>query len=201
MRNTMIGAILMVASMSVAASFTDVDTTKHQGKTGLKSLITALDANFALIEAGTETVTMAPAYLYVGSATSQKVAVAVSGDVTMGNDGAVAIASDVIINADVKSDAAIATSKLAADAVRSGDSTPNQLIQAGTSDVADTTTQTNTFTVAYKSATIPVVVASYACPAADVAPLFVTSIASNQFVVTLAATNMPITWMAIGQKP
>lgn len=52
MRKTMIGAILLVASMSMAQSFTDVDTTKHQGKTGLKDLITVLDANFAVIEDG-----------------------------------------------------------------------------------------------------------------------------------------------------
>jgi len=54
MKNTMIGtlAILMVCGLAMAISFTDVDTTKHQGKTGLKDLIEVLDANFALVESG-----------------------------------------------------------------------------------------------------------------------------------------------------
>jgi hypothetical protein len=53
MNKIMIGAVvLMAAGLAFAQSFTDVDTTKHQGKTGLKDLITVLDANFALIEAG-----------------------------------------------------------------------------------------------------------------------------------------------------
>ena len=40
--------------------------------------------------------------------------VAVSGDITLGNDGEVAIASGVVVNADINSNAAIAYSKLAA---------------------------------------------------------------------------------------
>ena len=50
MRNVMIGAaVVLLAGLVAAQSFTDVDTTKHQGKTGLKDLITVLDANFALL--------------------------------------------------------------------------------------------------------------------------------------------------------
>ena len=45
---------------------------------------------------------------------------AISGDITLATTGAVAIASDVIINADVKSDAAIAVSKLAASTITIG---------------------------------------------------------------------------------
>ena len=58
MRNTMIGtvAILLVCGIAMAISFTDVDTTKHEGKTGLKDLITVLDANFAVIEGGAQAV-------------------------------------------------------------------------------------------------------------------------------------------------
>jgi len=52
MKKVMVLAMVMVAGLAIAQSFTDVDTTKHQGKTGLKDLITVLDANFALVEGG-----------------------------------------------------------------------------------------------------------------------------------------------------
>ena len=58
--------------------------------------------------------TLASARLIVGSAGGVATAVDVTGDVTISNAGVTAIASDVIINTDVKSDAAIAFSKLAA---------------------------------------------------------------------------------------
>jgi hypothetical protein len=53
------------------------------------------------------------ANLLVGSVANVATARAITGDVTIGNTGVTAIASDVIVNADVKSDAAIAYSKLA----------------------------------------------------------------------------------------
>ena len=56
---------------------------------------------------------MTAGYILVGNGSAVPVAVAVSGDLTMGNDGTAAIASDVIVNADVNSAAAIAFSKLA----------------------------------------------------------------------------------------
>ena len=43
-------------------------------------------------------------------------AVAVSGDITIATNGAVAIASGVIVNADIKSDAAIVATKLSTGA-------------------------------------------------------------------------------------
>lgn len=53
------------------------------------------------------------ANILVGSATNVATVVAVTGDVTISNAGVTAIAADVIVNADVKTDAAIAYSKLA----------------------------------------------------------------------------------------
>lgn len=58
--------------------------------------------------------TLASARIFVGNASSVPTGVAVSGDISIDNAGVTAIASGVIVNADVKSDAAIAVSKLAA---------------------------------------------------------------------------------------
>jgi len=57
---------------------------------------------------------LASAHLLVGSAGNVATDVAVTGDMSITNAGVTAIASDVIVNADVKSDAAIAWSKMAA---------------------------------------------------------------------------------------
>jgi len=48
-------ALLMVVGVAFAVDFTEVDTVQHQGKTGLKSLITDIDSNFALIKSGRAT--------------------------------------------------------------------------------------------------------------------------------------------------
>jgi hypothetical protein len=62
------------------------------------------------------------AYLLVGSASNVATAVAVTGDVAITNGGVTSIASDVIVNADVNSAAAIAYSKLSlTGSVVSGD--------------------------------------------------------------------------------
>ncbi len=52
--------------------------------------------------------------VYIGNGSNVATAVTPSGDVTISNAGVMAIASDVIVDADVKSDAAITLSKLAA---------------------------------------------------------------------------------------
>lgn len=57
--------------------------------------------------------TLADGKIYVGNASNVATEVTPSGDVTMSNAGVMAIASDVIVNADVKTDAAIARTKLA----------------------------------------------------------------------------------------
>lgn len=53
--------------------------------------------------------------IIVGNGSNRPTAVAVSGDITLANNGAVAIASGVIVNADVNASAAIAGSKVAPD--------------------------------------------------------------------------------------
>lgn len=182
----------------LATSFTDTDKAKNHGKTGLKNLTSEIDANFALIEAGTESVTLDAGYVYVGSATSQKVAVAVSGDVTMATNGVVAIASGVIVNADIKSDAAIASTKLASDVVYAGDATPSQLLQSGTIAGDAETAKTGTFNTVYSVA--PVVVCNFAADPGDVQPLYVSATTTSNFTVTVATTNIAVNWIAIGQE-
>lgn len=71
------------------------------------------DINAAAAIAHTKLAAVAPGYLLVGNASSQAVAVAVSGDATLGTNGALAIASGAIANADVNAAAAIASTKLA----------------------------------------------------------------------------------------
>lgn len=110
--------LLIVALFAVsgqAQNFTDVDKSQYWGKTGIPDLTEAIDANFALIEAEAYSTDLAPNYLYVGNASTQTVAMGVAGDVTLSNDGTnvtTAIASGVIVNADVNASAAIAYSKL-----------------------------------------------------------------------------------------
>ena len=53
-------------------------------------------------------------YIFVGNASNVPTGVAVTGDITLSNAGVVAISPNCIVNADVKSDASIAYSKLAA---------------------------------------------------------------------------------------
>ena len=57
---------------------------------------------------------LASGKIWVGDGDGESQPVTVSGDITISNAGVGAIASDVVVNADVKSDAAIAYSKLAA---------------------------------------------------------------------------------------
>jgi hypothetical protein len=61
----------------------------------------------------TTTTALTDAHIFVGNGTNLATDVAVTGDVTITNLGVTAIASDIIVNADVKTDAAIAYSKLA----------------------------------------------------------------------------------------
>jgi len=59
------------------------------------------------------TLVVEPAYLLIGDASSNAVAVPITGDISVGNTGLTAIASGVIVNADINATAAIALSKLA----------------------------------------------------------------------------------------
>lgn len=98
------------------------------------------DGNF-WIEEGRSNVSIAStaltdAHIFVGSGANVATDVAVTGDVTISNAGVTAIASDVIVNADVKTDAAIAFSKLATLAsgniiVGSAGAVPTSVAMAG----------------------------------------------------------------------
>ena len=56
---------------------------------------------------------LAPGQIVIGNAATVAVAVAVSGDIAMTTGGVVSISSGVIVDADVKTNAAIASTKLA----------------------------------------------------------------------------------------
>lgn len=59
-------------------------------------------------------ITLTDTYIFVGNGSNEATGVAVSGDITMANDGTVAIASGVIVDADINASAAITRTKLAA---------------------------------------------------------------------------------------
>ena len=70
------------------------------------------ETRVASLEGGSTVGSVEPGYVIVGNASTVGVDVAVSGDITMATNGAVAIASGVIVNADVNASAAIVGSKL-----------------------------------------------------------------------------------------
>jgi len=58
MRKVLVGAMLVLVAcwtVATAATFTDTDTAKYHGKTGLKKLTAVIDANFANVESGAST--------------------------------------------------------------------------------------------------------------------------------------------------
>ena len=117
MRRTIVFLVAaLLACVTVAATFTDVNSSTYWGKTGIPALTSALDGNFAAIEAGTETATLVTDKVYVGNDASNRTAMGVQGDVTISQDGTnvtTAIAAGAIVNADIATNAAIAASKLA----------------------------------------------------------------------------------------
>jgi hypothetical protein len=54
MKRVLVGLVALVCAAGIASaqSFTDVNTLKYKGKTGIDDLVSTLDANFALIETG-----------------------------------------------------------------------------------------------------------------------------------------------------
>lgn len=116
MRKSLITVLtVFIAGAAFAATFTDLNSPQYEGKTADKARNTAIDANFAAIEAGTATVTLDTNKLWVGNNSQAQTAMGVQGDVTITQDGTnvtTAIAAGVIVNADVATNAAIALSKL-----------------------------------------------------------------------------------------
>ena len=80
-------------------------------------VIVNADVSATAAIAHTKLAPVLPTYVLVGNASSQAVAVAVSGDIALDNAGVAAIATNVIVDADVKTDAAIAATKIAGTAV------------------------------------------------------------------------------------
>jgi hypothetical protein len=71
------------------------------GKTSIPALTRVIDANFALVDSALDALgdlsgTLEPGQVYVGNATSNAAAVAVSGDVTLSDAGAVTIANSAV---------------------------------------------------------------------------------------------------------
>jgi hypothetical protein len=106
-----VGALTTTGAVTIAeGALADSTVVSADIKDGT---IVNADLNAAAAIAHTKLAPVLPGYVFVGNASSQAVAVAVSGDVTIDNAGAVAIASGVIVNADVATNAAIVGTKLA----------------------------------------------------------------------------------------
>ena len=84
---------------------------------GVVSITTGSIVNADLAAAAaiahTKLAPVAPGYLLVGNASSQAVAVAVTGDIAVSTSGVSSVASGVVVDADINAAAAIASTKLA----------------------------------------------------------------------------------------
>ena len=117
----LICAAVALGAAAIAEQISTVTIRQVRDPVQLRKLLSdnASDAEtrIAAVEAAGVGGTLPTAQIIVGDAESNATAVAVSGDVTISSAGAVAIASGVIVNADVKTDAAIAATKIAGTAV------------------------------------------------------------------------------------
>lgn len=110
------GNILVGSAGGVPTSvaMTGAITISNTGVTSIEDLnITNADISASAAIAFSKLATLSSANILVGSAGGVPTSVVVSGDVTIGNTGVTAIASDIIVNADINSAAAISFSKLA----------------------------------------------------------------------------------------
>jgi len=80
----------------------------------------------------------------------------------------------------------------------SASATVISMIQSGTTVASAQTLLTNTFAVVFASA--PVVTCTYASDPGDVAPVYISSVASNEVVFKAAVTNVPVSYIAVGVK-
>ncbi len=80
----------------------------------LDGTILNADINASAAIALTKLANVTAAHIIVGNASNVPTAVAITGDISISNAGLVAITADSIVNADIKSDAAIAGSKIVA---------------------------------------------------------------------------------------
>jgi len=119
-------------------------------------VIVNADVNSAAAIAWSKLAALTDAHVLVGNVGNVAVDVAISGDITLANDGTVAIAAGVIVNADVNAAAAIAWAKMAALTaahILVGDGSNDAVDVAMSGDVAidnagATTIQANAVTIA-----------------------------------------------------
>ena len=103
MNKTLIGIIaLAVLATAAHAQFTEIGNPQHYGRINIPKAYGVIDANFAQIAGGTADVTLETAHIWVGDATSNQAAVAVSGDVTIAANGAVTIADEAVTYAKIQ---------------------------------------------------------------------------------------------------
>ena len=119
MKKSFVIVLVVCGCVAVAMAGTYTAVSSYQAPNMVSEVNTALgqlDSSIDALEGGTSTVTQEANTLLVGNSSSNQVAMPVTGDVTITQDGTnatTAIASGVIVNDDVKTNAAIALSKLA----------------------------------------------------------------------------------------
>jgi hypothetical protein len=123
----------------------------HRLEVWLEANASDTETRVASLEGGSTVGSVEPGYVIVGNASTAGVDVAISGDISIDTNGAVAIASGVIVNADVNASAAIVGSKLdltsgTGAATLSGTLTAEQDVTlADTNNVARTLQVSNDF--------------------------------------------------------
>lgn len=84
-------AVLFTGAILARADFIEVNKSTYWGKIGLQALTAALDANFGIIEDGSYTVALDAGEIWVGNASDEQAAVAMSGGATMDTNGVVTL--------------------------------------------------------------------------------------------------------------
>lgn len=109
-----LGLTLLVATLALAADFTSDEINLMNAHWGSVPRQLQLGTHLSAIETNTDlTKTLTSAHLFVGNASNVPIDVALSGDATLANTGALTIAASAVTNAKVSASAAIDFSKLA----------------------------------------------------------------------------------------
>ncbi len=129
----------IVAQLNTEGGLTDSMVTSAEIKDGE---VANADISATAAIAHTKLAAVAPGYLLVGNASSQAVAVAVSGSITMGNDGAVDLAAESV-DSDDYVDGSIDTAHIANDQITAA--LCGAIMQVNAGDIADTEAYTPDF--------------------------------------------------------
>jgi len=183
----------------------------------LENNATDSETRLAAIEGGTATVTLGANKLLVGNDSSNQTAMAVTGDVTITQDGTnitTALAADTVgtnemadaDHGDVAWSSGVASVEAGATTfqvtskypVVGPDATTGLMTLAASVTAGAGATETNTFATAFGAA--PVVVCTYTEDPGDVRPIFVTSVTASNFVANITA-DKNYSYVAIGQRP